>query len=396
MRKPNRPNPDALTILQVIPELETGGAERSTIDIAKALVASGGKAIIATRGGRLARELEATGAFLARMPVHSKNPATMALNVRRLRKLIRRHNVDIVHARSRAPAWSALAAARAERVPFITTYHGTYNGKTFFKRFYNSSMVRGDKVIANSQFIADIIANEHPKARERVCVIHRGTDIETFSLSNVSEERKAALAQAWNISDRQKPLILLPGRLTRWKGQLVFLNALAILMERGVTDFIAVLAGDAQGRDNYVSELWRAIDEHGLRAQVRLVGHCEDMPAACALADMVVSPAIEPEAFGRIAIEAQAMERPVIVADHGGACETIIADDHKRTGWRVTPNDPEALADAMKTVLSLSPEDRADLQARARTQSRRFSLSVMCDRTLDLYREVKNDTNRDR
>lgn len=385
---PNRSHPKEHRVLQVIPELETGGAERTTVDIAAGIVARGGRALVATHGGRLARDVQAAGGEVLLLPVHSKNPLTIIANIFRLAARIRREGINIVHVRSRAPAWSALPAARLTGARYVTTYHGTYNAKSSLKRFYNSGMARGDHVIANSAFIGDHIRKHHPGHAKHLTVIARGTDLRTHSEEAVTEGRKSALKSSWQIENNTKPLVLLPGRLTAWKGQAVLIEAVARLREKSVDDFIVILAGDPQGRDDYVKSLWDQINGAGLSDRIRMVGHCDDIPAAMALADIVVSASTEPEAFGRVAVEAQAMARPIIATDHGGAEETVVGDGPERTGWRVEPGSAEALAAALEEALALTPEERRAMGQNGRANAARFSVEAMVEATLDVYDQV--------
>jgi len=377
-----------MKILQVIPELDAGGAERTTLEVAEAIIAEGGEALVASQGGRLEGELEALGGRLIRMPLASKNPITLWQNTNRLAALIRKEGVEIVHARSRAPAWSAKWASDRTRVNFVTTYHGTYHARSAVKRRYNSVMARGELVIANSQFIADHITHEHPFAAPRVRVIPRGVELERFKRSAVSDDRVSALSGAWDLPE-DRAVLLLPGRLTGWKGQREAIRAMGRIRRHGEIDQpLLVLAGDAQGRDAYVAELRDLIRSEDVTEDVRLVGHCTDMPAAFALSDLVLTPSNEPEAFGRTAAEAGAMEVPVIAADHGGAQEVIL---HSETGWRVTPGDDEALAAAIEGALCLSPEDRSAMGGRARDHvSEHFSTAALQASTLRVYHEVLN------
>ncbi len=378
------------TILQIIPELQAGGAERTTVDIAAALSAAGARALVASEGGRLVAELQAKGGVWLPFPAAAKNPLKMLGNIRKLSRLCAAEKVDLVHARSRAPAWLALAAARAMRLPFVTTYHGSYAGASAVKVLYNSVMARGDVVIANSAYTADSIARMHPFARSRTRVIHRGTDFSAYLPSAVDPERIGALRQAWGVEPEQR-IVLLAGRLTGWKGQRVLIEATRLLKEQGrLSDAVCILAGDAQGRDDYVRELDGLIAAGGLEGRVRRVGHCTDMPAAFLAAAVVVVPSTEPEAFGRVAVEAQAMGTPVIVSDLGAVPETVIGPPQclpqERTGWHVPPGDAAALADAIADVLALRPSQRDALACRARQHVEgHFSLEHMVGETLDVY-----------
>lgn len=387
---PETPGPLAgRTILQIIPELDAGGAERTTIDVAAALAEAGARPLVAAEGGRMVSELQARGGVWLPFPAKTKNPLAMALNVPKLARLIREEGVDLVHARSRAPAWVALAAARMTKRPFVTTYHGSYAGRTAVKIAYNSVMARGDVVIANSDFTADLINQHHPFARDRVRVIHRGTDFRRFAAGMVDPERVAGLRAHWGVEPDAR-LVLLSARLTGWKGQKVLIEAAKRLVERGLGDVRYILAGDAQGRDAYVKELDDAIRRKGLDGVVRRVGHCEDMPAAFMAAAVVVVPSTEPEAFGRVAVEAQAMGAPVVVSELGAVVETVMAPPRvaaaERTGWSVPAGDAEALADAVGEALSLGATARDGLASRARAHVlKRFSLERMISETLDVY-----------
>lgn len=412
MSEPNNtlrdtPGP-GLTVLQVIPELETGGAERTTVDIARAVTRAGGQALVASEGGRLNDDLAQAGGELIRIPAATKNPYSMAANIIRLLHIIDHFGVDIVHARSRAPAWSALVAARIAGVPFVTTYHGTYNARSAIKRFYNSVMARGDLVIANSHFISRHIQDTYGLPEPKVVTIPRGTDMSSFNPDQVSHARVKEMREAWGLSmsaaadDRM--VVMLPGRLTPWKGQRLLIEAASILKARGRADqMVFVLVGDDQGRDAYANELARMAETYGLAGRIRLVGHVVDMPAAYLAADIVVSPSVDPEAFGRVAVEAQAMGRPVIAADHGGARETVVtpADDPGAeglaTGWRVTPGDAQALADALIEAADQGTGGRAAMGALGQAHVREtFSLEQMCASTLKVYRRLAGSPARRR
>ena len=382
------------TVLQILPDLEAGGAERTAVDVAAAVVAHGGRALVASGGGRLSGELAAAGAVDVRFPAATKNPLAMAANVPRLVRLIRAEGVDLVHARSRAPAWTALAAARLAGIPFVTTYHGAYGERSRAKNLYNSVMARGDAVIANSAYTAGLVAARHPFAAGHIVTIPRGSDLSAYAPEAVGRDRVEALAAAWGLSaeDRGRPLVLLAARLTGWKGQTVLIDAMAILAAAG-SDAIAVLAGDPQGRDDYVAALARRIAEAGLAGRVRMPGHCADVPAAFALASVVAVPSTEPEAFGRSAVEAQAAGLPVVASAIGATGETVLAPPQvapgERTGWRVAAGDPAALAAALGEALALDAAARAALARRARAHvAARFSLAAMTDATLAVYHRL--------
>ena len=312
------------TILQIVPRIDAGGAERTTIDVAAALVTAGGRALVASEGGRLTSELQAAGGLMIPFPAASKNPVAMLLNARRLARLIIAERVDIVHARSRAPAWVALMACRIARVPFVTTFHGAYAGRSALKLRYNSVMARGDAVIANSEYTAALIGRLYPWARAKLRVIHRGTDFAKFSPKAVDAARVARLRGGWSVAPDER-IVLVAARLTAWKGHKVLIEAARRLKQRGLRDVRYILAGDAQGRGGYVRELEALIDKAGLKGAVALVGHCTDMPAAFLAASVVAVPSTEPEAFGRTAVEAQAMGAPVVVSNLGAVPETVLS-----------------------------------------------------------------------
>lgn len=377
------------TVLQIIPDLDAGGAERTAIDIAAGLANVGARAIVATEGGRLVGELQANGGIWAPFPAGTKNPFAMLLNVRRLAKLCLDEGVAVLHARSRSPAWVALGAARALNLPFVTTYHGSYSGRTSVKILYNSVMARGDIVIANSHYTGGLIQAAYPQAGSRVRVIHRGTDLRVFSPSAVAPERVETLRNLWAVAPHER-VVLLAARLTSWKGQKVLVEAAARLKAQGLVDTVFVLAGDPQRRDAYAREIDSLVKQRGVEGIVRRVGHCDDMPAAFLAASVVAVPSIKPEAFGRSAVEAQAMGAPVIVSDLGAVPETVLSAPDvapgERTGWHVAAGDAAALAEAIGGALALGASAREALATRARIHvERHFSLDRMVADTLDVY-----------
>ncbi|MEQ1755580.1 MAG: glycosyltransferase family 4 protein [Micropepsaceae bacterium] len=368
-----------LSVLQVIPALDAGGAERTAVDVAAAVVAAGGTAWIATKGGRLASEAEKRGAKILSGDFASKSPFQIWRNAGVIADLVRREGVTIIHARSRAPAWSAFIAARRTGAKFVATYHGIYNANGFLKRYYNSIMTRGDAIIANSQFTADHVLREHKPDSAKLFVIPRGTDIRAFTPENVPEDRIKAIRRDWSLKSG-KPVIMLPNRLTRWKGQLEFVAALAKIADR---EFEAVMVGDAQERDGFVSELREAIDKAGLTQKIRMPGHCTDMPAAFMVADVVVAPSIEPEAFGRAAVEAQAMGKPIVASRLGAQTETVLDG---KTGFLFEPGNADALAKAITAALQLPQAQRTLMAGAARERVlKNYTVDVMCERTLSVY-----------
>jgi glycosyltransferase involved in cell wall biosynthesis len=368
------------TVLQVLPALGQGGVERGTIEIARALVEAGGRALVASAGGPMVAELEATGARHLILPLDRKNPAALLANAAALRRIALEEGVRIIHARSRFPAWSALMAARGSGVRFVTTYHGSYNEGFPGKRLYNSVMARGERVIAISAHIAALVRERHGVDPARLRIIPRGVDPARFDPEAVAPARIQVLRQQWALP-ANRPVILMPARLTRWKGQAVLLSAAAMLPEPRP---LIVLAGDAQGRDAYRAELEKLAAESG--AAVRFAGPVSDMPAALALADLVIHASTDAEAFGRSIVEAQAMRRPVIASDLGAPRETV---EEGVTGWRVPPGDAAALAGAITRALAMSPAARAAIGEAGRAAVlARYTTRAMQEATLGVYREL--------
>jgi glycosyltransferase involved in cell wall biosynthesis len=367
-------------VLQIVPSLVSGGAERGTVELAEALVAAGWRSYVASSGGPLATAIARAGATHLTLPLAAKNPLVIRRNALRLTDLVRRLDIDIVHARSRAPAWSARAAARAAGRRFVTTFHNAYDTALPFKHRYNSVMAAGERVIAISHFVAEHVARIYGVGPERLRTIPRGVDLALFDPQRVEAARPTALARAWRLPDG-RPVALLPGRLTRWKGGLDFVAAIAALE----AEVCGVLVGAVQ-RPGFRRELERAIERCGRGHRFRIVEDCRDMPAAYLLADVVVSPSREPEGFGRVIVEAQAMGRPVVATDHGGARETIVPG---QGGWLVPAGDPPALAAAIGAALALPPALRSSLGARSRAHiARHFTREAMCARTIGVYEEL--------
>ncbi len=366
-------------VLQVLPSLVTGGVERGTVEITQALAEAQATPIVASVGGPMTALVERAGGRHVALPLKTKNPLSIWRNAAALTDLIRDHKVSLVHARSRAPAWSAWLACQRTGVPFVTTYHGTYGEDFPLKRQYNAVMARGRIVIAASQYIADLVATRHRVDPARIRVIPRGVDPAVFDPAAVSDELVARLRTEWRLPEAARAVVL-PGRLTPWKGHAVLVDAVARL---GRPDVACILLGSHQGRHAYARTLEQQAARLGLGDRLRLVGHADDMPAALLGADVVVHASIKPEAFGRVVIEAQAMGRPVIAADLGGPVETV---RHGETGWRVPPGDPDALAAAIAVALSLGAEERAALGQRARASAP--TVRAMQDATLEVYERV--------
>jgi len=372
-----------LTIMQVIPNMGAGGAEQTTVDVTAAIVAAGHKAIIVSNGGPRTIELQRAGGLHIKMSVHSKNPLTIWRNAKKLAKIIQEQRVDIIHARSRAPAWSALKAARDTGIKFLTTCHAPFNIRgSELKRKYNSSIAKGDLVIANSEFVAHYLVDNYQVPVDKIRVIPRGIPLDKFDESRASAERMLRLIESWRIPE-VATIILLPGRLTRWKGQGVLIEAMSKIKRK---DVYCVLLGDDQGRNEYREELESLIHEFHLEDRIRIAEHCDDMVVAYKLASIVVSASIEPEGFGRIAVEGQAMGIPTIATAIGGSKETIIDGV---TGWLVPPDDPDALAKAIDKILSLSLEEKAQIAQNSSNHARaNFAKEQMTGATLLVYKEL--------
>ncbi len=379
--------PRNFTLLQVTPELETGGAEQTTLDITRAVVRAGGRSLVASRGGRMAAQLKADGGQLFALPMQSKNPLTIVDNTGKLLDIIKREKVSLVHARSRAPALSALWAAQAAGIPFLATYHGIYKATNPLKRWYNAVMTRGSVVIANSEYTRDHVLAEHRLDPKRVVTIPRGVDLVRFDPKAVSVDRLQALAQAWGVDPADRRLkIVLGGRLSPIKGHLSIIEAMARLKTQGRDDILAVFAGDDQGRAEYRAQILAAIERGGLEDRVKVVGHCSDMPAAYLLCDMAMLPTLKPESFGRAAVEPQAMGRPVLVSDHGGASETVVQGE---TGWKLPVGDAAAWAVGLAAAADTSVSKRAAMGKAAMLRARKlYSVDAMCSATLDVYARV--------
>lgn len=385
------------TILQLIPELDTGGAELSTIEIADAIQHAGGRALVASEGGRLAPRLAESGAVFIPFPAATKNPARILFNARRLRRLIEEDNIDLIHARSRAPAWSGYLAANKAGIPFVTTYHGAYSETNAVKKAYNRVMAAGAITIANSKYTADLVQARYQLPSEKLRIIYRGIDGGVFDPSLDLDDRKTALLSNWGVTPKTR-IILMLARLSPIKGHTVVIEAVRTLTERGsFQDAHVIFAGDAQGRADYLDTIRNQINRHDLSHAIRYVGHVEDVPAALALAHCAVIATTKPETFGRTSIEAQAMTCPVIATDIGAPPETVRAepavDREAITGWLVPPNDPSRLAEALSTALALTPSEREAIGRRARAHAlARFSLAQLRACTLAVYDELIGST----
>ncbi len=374
-------NARKLTIAQIIPSLNAGGAERAVVDIAAATVVAGHRAIVVSSGGYYQAELQAKQARFVKRNVDSKNPLSILINAFWLAAFISQEKVDIIHARSRAPAWSAYLAARLTGTPFVTTFHAAYKGNFFLKKIYNGVMASGDRIIAISEFIAEHIKKNYGVPASRITVIPRGIDMSVYDQGSVSDERKQKLQNLWN-NAAHVPVIIMPGRLSPIKGHELVIEALAAIKQHA---FICVFIGPDQGRTKYSEMLHKQVDEYGLTDKIKWMDG-GDVPAAYSLANLVLSPSQVAEGFGRVPVEAQAMGVPVIATALGATNETIVDG---QTGWLVPLASVTAISHAIVQCLSLAPEQRAAMSQKAKDYVRsKFELKQMCDATLKVYDEV--------
>ena len=382
------PDLTGVTVAQIIPRLNIGGAETTTLEIARALRAANARALVISEGGALADAIFAAGAQLIDMPVASKNPFVMAVNVRRLWQLVKGENINIMHTRSRAPAWSTLVAARAAQVPMVTTFHGLVHEGPRPKVWYNSVMVRGDVVIANSEYTGELIRRVYGIENTRLRVVARGCDVAALAPENISADIRSAQRRAWGAS-LDDFVILCPARITWLKGQDVLLSALAQL-PADARPFV-VFAGSAEGRADYFAALERQVAEAGLTNRVNFAGLVHDMGLAYGACDLAIVPSVRSEPFGRTILEAQAAGLPVIASDAGGFRETIISrsPENGGTGWLVPPSDATALAVAIESAMTQNAAARAQmvLNGRAYVEAN-FRQEVMCAKTLEIYAEL--------
>ncbi len=378
-----------INVLQVIPRLGYGGAETGCYDIAHYLAEQNCGSYIATSGGDLLKFVKKNKVKVFKLPVHSKNPLIIILNTIMMIFLILIKKINIVHARSRAPAWSCYFACLITNTIFVTTFHGTYNYKSKLKKFYNSIMLRSKLTIAGSNFIFGHIndnyseyLNKHKKLR----VIFRGINVDYFNSKNISILKQEKLKREWSI-DPNKFIILMPGRLTYWKGQEKFIEALNILVEDyNFTNFHAILLGSDQGRKVYSKKLFSLVERYSLSKKISFINHCGEMPLAYSLADVVVSASIEPEAFGRIAVESQSMGKPIIASNIGGSKETVL---NKKTGFLYKHDDPRELAKSLNTVIQLSQEELKLMGNEGRKNvAKKFDVELMCDSNLREYKKL--------
>ena len=378
-----------IKVLQVIPELGYGGAETGCYDLAHYLSEKECKSFIVTSGGKLIKFIRKDKVKIIKLPVKSKNPLVILMNAFILSLIILIFNIDIVHARSRAPAWSCFFACNITRRKFVTTFHGTYNFSNKFKKFYNSIMVKSNLVIAGSNFIfSHISANykSYLKPKNKLMVIFRGINLDYYNKKNISEKNKNMIYTEWKVR-QDKTLIILPGRLTYWKGQEIFIESLNILVEDyNRTNIQAVILGSDQGRNVYSKKLYSLVQRYQLNNKIKFINHCREMPTAYSLADIIVSCSIEPEAFGRIAVEAQSMEKPIVASDIGGSNETIL---NKRSGFLFKSGDPRELAKVLNNVIDLDKEALYSIGNEGRKNvTKKFDVDKMCQRTFTEYKKL--------
>jgi len=381
-----------INVLQVIPKLGYGGAETGCYDIAHFLSENECGSFLATSGGELLKFVKKDKVKLIRLPVHSKNPILVLFNTLVLIIYIFLFKINIIHARSRAPAWSCYFASIITRRVFVTTFHGTYNFNSNLKKFYNSIMLRAKLTIAGSNFIFDHINgnySEYLNKEKKLRVIFRGINVDYFNSKNISILKQEKLKQEWGLSSNNFT-ILLPGRLTYWKGQEKFIEALNILIEDfNITNFQAIILGSDQGRKVYSKKLINLVQRYNLNKKIKFIQHCNEMPLAYSLADVVVSASIEPEAFGRVSVEAQSMGKPIVASNIGGSKETII---NKKTGFLYKHDDPRELAKILNTVIQLSQEELKFIGNEGRKNiTKKFDVETMCQSNLKEYKRlIKN------
>jgi len=380
-----------LKVLQVIPKLGYGGAETGCYDLAHYLPENNCNSYIVTSGGELLKFIDRKKVKVIKLPVHSKNPFLMLFNSIALIFIILLNNISIVHARSRAPAWSCLLATKITRRKFVTTFHGTYNFKNSLKKFYNTVMVRSDLIIAGSNFIFSHINKNYLKyldLKKKFLVIFRGINVDYFDSSTTLDSEENRLISDWEV-DKNKKIILMPGRLTAWKGQETFIEALNLVnKELGYDYFNAVILGSDQGRDIYTKKIKRLAEQYRLTSQLKFIEHCKNMPLAYKISDIVVSASVEPEAFGRVAVEAQSMEKPIIASDIGGSNETIIDNV---TGFLFQSGNAEALSKKIVEVLQLDESRLKSIGIEGRKNIiKKFNVEKMCFSTYSEYKKLLN------
>ena len=380
-----------LKVLQVIPKLGYGGAETGCYDIAHYLHENNCKSFIVTSGGELIKFVDKKKVKLIKLPVHSKNPLIILFNSMALIFIIFFYNISIVHARSRAPAWSCFLATKITGRKFVTTFHGTYNFNSKIKKTYNSVMVKSNLIIAGSNFIFSHIKNNYSdylNIKNKLLVIFRGINIDYFDPTTKTETEEKKLLKSWDIEENKK-IILLPGRLTSWKGQELFIEAVNLVnIQLGYEAFYAVILGSDQGRDLYKKKLIRLSEQYRMTKQVKFIDHCKDMALAYKVSSIIVSSSIEPEAFGRVAVEAQSMEKIIIASNIGGSNETVIDE---KTGYLFESGNPKSLSEKILKVLNLDDTTLKTVGIEGRKNIvKKFNVEKMCFSTYSEYKKLIN------
>lgn len=375
-------------ILQIIPNMEIGGAERTVLEITSFLKDKEFSSLVLTSGGKLIGELEKENIEVIKLKIDKKNPYSIIKNFFLFIKIFREKKIDLVHVRSRAPAWSAIFAAKKIGIPVLTTWHGHVSNSSFIKKIYNSIMLKGDAVIANSAYTAERISKIYNIDLNKIDIISRGVNVESFEGSKFSNTEISNMKKIWSVDDN-KIIILFPARLTRWKGHLVTIEAINLLKKEKFFDQVIFLfAGEKAGAENYIKKLNSIITKFKLQENIKLVERIENMPLAYHASDVVLSPSIEPEPFGRIPIEAQAAGKTIIASDHGAVKDTI-KNGNNFTGFKVKPNDPQALSIAIKQSITMDKKDLTKMHERAISNVKNnFSLENMCKKTLEVYKRL--------
>ncbi len=380
-----------ISVLQVIPQLDVSGASQGCIDVANYLIENNHNCVVMTHSGKRLEDAKKKDIKVIVSPVHSKNPISILLNIFRLLKVIRKYQIDIIHVRSRAPAWSCFFASKFSGKKFISTFHGTYNFNNNLKKFYNSVMVRSNLIIAGSNFIFSHIKDNYSKyldVKKRLLVIFRGINVDYFDPTTKLESDEKKLLKKWEI-EKDKKIILLPGRLTAWKGQEIFIEAINLVnIELGYEAFYSIILGSHQGRDMYKKKLIRLTEQYRMNKQVRFIDHCKDMALAYKVSDIVVSASIEPEAFGRVAVEAQSMEKPLIASDIGGSNETVVDE---KTGFLFESGNAKSLSQKILKVLNLDETSLKSVGVEGRKNIiQKFNVEKMCFSTYSEYKRIIN------
>ena len=376
-------------ILQIIPSMEIGGAERTVLEITAFLKNTNYTSLVLTSGGKLIKDLEKLNIEVVQYPIDKKNPLLIIKNIIELKKLFIEKNIDLIHVRSRAPAWSAIFAARSLKIPIVTTWHGHVSNSSWFKKKYNSIMHKGNALIANSNYTAENINKIYKIDKDKIDIIPRGVNTEKFKASNFSDEEKINIKKEWKVFDQNKIILLLPARLTRWKGHEVVIKAIGLLKkEEFFKNIICLFAGNQKGSERYIQNLKETIASLSLDDKIKLIGQVENMPLAYQVSNIILSPSIQPEPFGRIPIEAQASGK-IIISSNAGAVKETIKSGQDSTGFKVKPNNSEELAHQIKLVIKMKDEDLQEIKKRAILNVKNnFSLETMCKKTLEVYNRL--------